>query len=540
MNNGQPSIHTLRSFQLVFIAAAILYLELAVIRFTAAEILYLGFFSNFILISAFVGLSLGFLSASGSFDLKPYFSFVLIFLFAFTLVFGFDAEVLMDQKYLFFFIPNHFRNSGPPAIFLLPVLFVVTAFLFAILGQQTGRMFKYFTPLKAYTLDIAGSLMGIFLFSLQSYFWSSPVTWIVTLCFLLVMANLFSLDDEGRRHAVYISLGGICVLILLFAVKSPYHTIWSFYQKVQFVNEPSKRFPVPRIYANGIPHQFFIPSRKDNGSIDDILIVGAGSGTDTAVALLNGALKVDAVEIDPGIVVLGSLYYHEMPYVDDRVNLLIKDGRDLLRNSTERYDLIVFALPDSMIRLSPMNNVRLESYLFTLESFEDVKKRLRPRGTFVLYNQYRWPWLKDRLAAMLWTVFDQKPTQIEIEASTVFSVRNDLQGLSEAESPNLDVHLPTDDWPFFYLKQPMVPPFYLAMLGMFLLSGLFGIRFLAPKGTLARPEWPFFLWARPFSFGNKKYFSFPSLIWFNRIGQLPGFWWGVDFHFAGQSDHPSF
>ena len=49
--------------QLVFYAAAVLYFELGIIRFTAAEVLYMGFFSNFILISVFVGLGLGFLAA---------------------------------------------------------------------------------------------------------------------------------------------------------------------------------------------------------------------------------------------------------------------------------------------------------------------------------------------------------------------------------------------------------------------------------------------------------------------------------------------
>lgn len=36
---------------------------------------------------------------------------------------------------------------------------------------------------------------------------------------------------------------------------------------------------------------------KVGGKLEDVLIIGAGSGTDTAVALIHGAQSIDAVEI---------------------------------------------------------------------------------------------------------------------------------------------------------------------------------------------------------------------------------------------------
>lgn len=41
-------------------------------------------------------------------------------------------------------------------------------------------------------------------------------------------------------------------------------------------------------------------------SFDDVLILGAGSGTDVAASLMHGAKRVDAVEIDPAILRLGA------------------------------------------------------------------------------------------------------------------------------------------------------------------------------------------------------------------------------------------
>jgi spermidine synthase len=41
-------------------------------------------------------------------------------------------------------------------------------------------------------------------------------------------------------------------------------------------------------------------------TFDDVLILGAGTGTDVAAALRHGAKHVDAVEIDPVILRLGA------------------------------------------------------------------------------------------------------------------------------------------------------------------------------------------------------------------------------------------
>ena len=71
-NDKSYALRRRYALQLILIATSTLYLELAVIRFSAAEILSLGFFSNFVLISVFVGLSLGFLSVDYKIDFKKY------------------------------------------------------------------------------------------------------------------------------------------------------------------------------------------------------------------------------------------------------------------------------------------------------------------------------------------------------------------------------------------------------------------------------------------------------------------------------------
>ena len=53
------------------------------------------------------------------------------------------------------------------------------------------------------------------------------------------------------------------------------------------------------------------------------------------------------------------------------------DARHFLRTTTKRYDLVVFALIDSLTMQSSFSGVRLESYMFTEESFRAVRDRLR-------------------------------------------------------------------------------------------------------------------------------------------------------------------
>ena len=86
-------------------------------------------------------------------------------------------------------------------------------------------------------------------------------------------------------------------------------------------------------------------------TFDDVLILGAGTGTDVAAALRHGAKHVDAVEIDPVILRLGAARHPDRPYSDPRVTVDQRrcapfSGDDGPRSTTS----IVFALIDSLTR----------------------------------------------------------------------------------------------------------------------------------------------------------------------------------------------
>ena len=74
-----------------------------------------------------------------------------------------------------------------------------------------------------------------------------------------------------------------------------------------------------------------------NGSFHHALILGAGTGSDTAIALAHGVDSITAVEIDPTIYQLGAQLNPDKPYSNPRVHVVINDGRSFLQNTTDHY-----------------------------------------------------------------------------------------------------------------------------------------------------------------------------------------------------------
>ena len=182
-------------------------------------------------------------------------------------------------------------------------------------------------------------------------------------------------------------------------------SLWSPYYRITLFQDGADTV----VEVNNIFHQSMAPVEKKEyfyqwpytvfgDTFDDVLILGAGTGTDVAAALRHGAKHVDAVEIDPVILRLGAKRHPDHPYSDPRVRAINDDARHFLATTDKKYDLIVFALIDSLTVQSSFSSVRLESYMFTEESFRAVRDHLKPRGVMALYNYFREKWLVDRLA----------------------------------------------------------------------------------------------------------------------------------------------
>ncbi len=498
-----------KPLRLVLLSCLMLFVELALIRWAGSNIVHLSYFSNFVLLGSFLGIGAGFLRARARVNLFPYAPVALTLLVGLVLIF--PVRIDRSGSDLIYF--GQFDTTGLPVWVTLPFVFVAVAGVMEMIAEGVARTFVEFEPLEAYRYDIAGSILGIAAFSALSFTWAPPVAWGV------VAAILFAVLLRPRLRVLQgVALIGL-VLILGRESLVPEWS-WSPYYKIAtFI--PQKHPEQTYIDANGIPHQsavsvavrrkknpeYFVPyERADIDSLDNVLIVGAGSGTDVAIALSEGAKHIDAVEIDPKLEQIGFDRHPDHPYQDPRVSVHINDGRAFLEQTDASYDLILFALPDSLTLVSGQSSLRLESYLFTLQAMQSARDHLKPDGAFAMYNFYRENWLVDRLAGTLDEVYGRAPCvdtvgdlgrlavlTVAPAAATVSCPKGSTWRVTDAAAAASPA---TDDYPFLYLRTRSIPPIYLVTLLMILAASLALVRVVSgPLRPMAKYVDLFFMGA---------------------------------------------
>lgn len=471
--------------KLLLSSALMLLLELALIRWLGGAVIHLSYFSNIVLLASFLGIGLGFIRSGRTTRRPLYFPIALAVLL--VLVSQFPIGVNRADSDVVFF--TTISTVGPPPWLVLPLLFAAVAFVMAGPGELVGSCFKELPRLEAYRWDLIGSLIGILSFTLVSFLRAPPAVWgvavVVLMWILLGRAKLM-------MAAATVLILGVLVLESTMAGVS-----WSPYYKITTEQSETTAGTVTTISANGVPHQavyeiaerlefeplYDLPYQRQGPQAvkdKDVLIIGAGTGTDVALALDQGAKSVDAVEIDPRIQQIGAEINPDLPYDDPRVTVHVNDGRAFLQNTENTYDLIVFALPDSLALVAGASSLRLESYLFTQESVDRVAELLNPGGGFAMYNYYREDWLVGRLANTMETAFGHPPcVDVYQDRSAVLYIGvtpgdqtcgTDATSVTEVSGPESV----SDTRPFLYLKDRTLPTLYvwvlLAILGLSIVS----------------------------------------------------------------------
>jgi SAM-dependent methyltransferase len=471
-----------------------LFLELALIRWTGSNVVHLSYFSNFVLLGSFLGIGVGFLR-SGKAKRLPYYSPLMLGLLVAIIAW---KPVTVDRggssSVIYF---TSLNTTGPPVWVILPIIFVAVAVVLAGPAELVGRCFAELPRLTAYRFDLIGSLVGIVSFTALSFLGAPPIWWgaIVTLGFLGLLVP--------QRKTTAAALSGALVLTpmlimlgVLFHESTRPENSWSPYYKVQTKDSEFQGVPLLTITVNGVPHQQAIPAasrlqwepqygmpyERAKATPDNVLIIGAGSGTDVAIALSKGAKHVDAVEIDPRIRDIGRERNPDHSYQDPRVSSYIDDGRAFLSRTDKKYDLILLALPDSLTLVNGASSLRLESYLFTEQAFKSARDHLKPGGAFAMYNYYRETWLIDRLASTAQQAFGHKPCVdkmgdgLQQAVVTVGLTQADQTCGTDWAGPAANTPPPaTDNRPFLYLFTDRIPSLYLVTLGLVLLAGLIGV-----------------------------------------------------------------
>ncbi len=546
-------------FQLFLVGFLVLFLELACIRWFAAYVVFLQFFTNVVLIACFLGMSCGCLAARSRRDWLVPFPLLtlatvvaaLTIYFAYERWSGLAIDVGHQASPQEVFFGTEYRNPDV-AQFAVPIelvaglFFILIALMFVGLGQVLGRAFDAFpNRIAGYSLNIGGSLAGVLGFSALSMLQAPPAVW-----FLIVAAGVaYLLHQAGRlappRALALALLPAMIVFPGLLAQLGGIDLRWSPYYAVDYAKDRGSisvnniSHQAMQAFEGSDPHYSLIHLlRQHSGGkpFRDVLVIGAGSGNDLAHALNFGADRIDAVEIDPVIQDIGIKNHPDRPYEDPRVIPHLDDGRHYLRTTDRKYDLVVYALVDSLILHSGYANIRLESYLFTREAFEDIKRVLNPDGVFVTYNYFRQGWIVGRVAAMAEDAFGCKPTVLSLpyretlrssdQAGFTMIIATCNQRIADAFAAhpqfwlndvtpkNLDIDgfalqpatLPadqqaawkqiapttlvpdvasasaaTDDWPFLYLRDRLIPDLSLRSVLLMGAIGLVMVYLFLPK-----------------------------------------------------------
>jgi hypothetical protein len=515
----------------IFGAAAVsLFLELAVIRWQGTVFEFFAFYKNFTLLSCFAGLGIGYSLAAK--DRTPLAAVVPLIAWQFVFLIAFRSGMpewslasvrnlpFQEQLNMGVNVLTTFAEGVATYVFL-SAAFVLTAIAFVPIGQVCGRLMKRRPNLRAYGLNLLGSLFGVALTFLVSFLWTPPIVW-----YGLSFAAILLFHVRRTVTLAVIACTSVAALVVLAWPVSPlWLKIYSPYQMLELGHTPQGYMEIraaghyyQRVFNLSKPealdtdllrirNYYDLPYRV-YGTPTDVAVVGAGSGNDVAAAVRSGARYIDAIEIDPAILAAGKANHPEHPYDQPQVRPIVNDARTFLRTRDWHYDMVVYGLLDSHTLLSHASSVRLDSFVYTVEGFRDARSRLKDGGVLVLSFALITNEMGRKIHKMLETAFDgQQPKCVEgryDHSVTFFQSRRSevhlspdvLQQLGFREctarfaDPSMKADLSTDDWPFFYMPRRTYPVSYLAMIGIVLVLALYLIVSFSERPTVG--NLPFF------------------------------------------------
>jgi spermidine synthase len=492
-------------------AALSLFLELAVIRWQSTVFEFFAFYKNFGLLSCFAGLGLGY--ALSNQDRIPLSLAIPLLGWQFGLMivlrFAMAPHYLETLRTLPFVeqLNMGVRGAGGfeqvfAVYFFLAVIFLLTALAFLPIGQLCGHLMERRGKWRAYGMNLLGSLFGVTAMFAASYLWTPPLVW-----FALCFAGILLLSPR-QWSSLMLGIGFTVATMILLAwpVNPLWQRIYSPYQLLevghgengfmliraaghyyQSVHDLSPAHAVAEVdpKLKRIRSYYELPYRMHEKHTD-VAIVGAGAGNDVAAALRSGAKRVDAIEIDPAILMLGKANHPERPYHDPRVRAIVNDARSFLRTTDKTYDMVVYGLLDSHTLLSHASSVRLDSFVYTVEALREARARLKEDGVLSLSFSTTDDSLGRKIYKMMQEAFDGRAPvciRVDYDGSVIFMQSKDSNlvlpaklledtGFQDATprlaNPDIRADVSTDDWPFFYMPKRIYPVSYLPMLGLVL------------------------------------------------------------------------
>lgn len=503
-----------RALEVALCTFAILALELGLIRWVGGQIRIVAYFANLILLAAFLGMGLGIALGRKRADLVR---FALPALAALSAVLALAEPLRL--VHVRFPDPSIVLWGGEAATTtlwsflgvtgLVVAIFWAVAVVVALVASPLGPLFEQLEPLRAYTADIAGSLAGIVAVTLISAAGASPWEWMAlgvlpVLWFaraplsLASAAAILALAWYSQGDAFFspynridlqpsgpaLNTGDPLRRLWEMNVNRDYHQHIGDYSDRRVAAEAADpRSAVPYFAA-----VYELPFRLRPAG-RSALVVGAGTGNDVAAALRAGYASVTAVEIDGTIIELGRHLHPEDPYGDRRVRVVTDDARAFFQRSGDRFDVVAYGLVDSHAMFSAMSSLRLDNFVYTVEGIRAGWRHVADHGVLAIsFSTYAGEWIEQRLLRTVAEATGRTPVLVRhgMDHGAAFLVGRSLDvalvpaplrpRVVAAPVLDTDARVPTDDWPFLYLRPDTVPYGYLMVLFLVALTAILAIR----------------------------------------------------------------
>jgi hypothetical protein len=508
---------------------ASLFFELLIIRWLTCDFIAFGVFKTFPLVTCFVGLGTGVAKGNSNkyFALVTQALLITVAVSLFTSFKGYGGVAFPSLTlYQWNNLNPHDLQLLSLQVFQMTLLIVLLlmgpfAVMFCI-GSLIGETFNKLPPLKAYCVDIMGAITGSITFALLSFFCVSPN--IEVIIFAIIIAALLVATKRSLAVGIPVLIAS-CVVALLPWFNDPVNTVWSPYYRIDVAKIPLAGYlnktgkfedlgilvSTNRGFSQAFTPNFdvelseagmkeeaarkiqsFLKVRKHYYALPyifkeapkDVLILGAGSGSDVAEACKRGATWIDAVEIDPGTLDLAKK--HNPYFNNPAVHYHLDDGRRYIAKNDKKYDLIILACLDSRALSGTGSSLRTDCYIHTRESYADCAKLLKPDGVMALSfgasvtgNS---EWLRNRIYKTLESVMGYPPIVMSDEKAETkwpayfFATGSPIKdALVQAPvnpdsftkldvPPNPEGLILTDDWPFLYIRDKVIDLPYLVVL----------------------------------------------------------------------------
>ncbi len=247
---------------------------------------------------------------------------------------------------------------------------------------------------KVYFIDNIGDILGGLLFSFVLIYFLNVFQMVFLLMSINLLAALLLSFFVNKKFLIGLSLLLMVLSFigffsldfnkltreqqykgqeLLFQKDTPYGNlvVTKTLDQINFYENGLTLFTTENTIANEETVHYAMVQADD---VEKVLLISGGVSGTVSEILKYDVNQLDYVELDPLITELGRKYTKNLD--DKRVNIINKDGRLFVKQSNEKYDVIIIDLPDP--------STAQVNRFYTIEFFKEAKKILNENGVISL------------------------------------------------------------------------------------------------------------------------------------------------------------